>query len=185
MLPSSTIRNFSSGDDMKRTFGFILGTLMLTATAAFSQETPKAEFSTSYSYLRLGGGNGINQQGGSVSIAGNLNHWFAIVGDFGAYRGQGLGTFTFLVGPRFSARNSSGVTPFAQVLFGGAHLGPSDGVTPFAISPGGGLDVKITPNVALRPQVDYLALRANGQTLNSVRASVGLVFRFGVQSQSK
>jgi hypothetical protein len=170
---------------MKRTIGFILGTLMLTITSAFSQETPKAEFSTSYSYLRLGGGNGINQQGGSVSIAGNLNQWFGIVGDFGAYRGEGLGTFTFLVGPRFSARNSSGVTPFAQVLFGGAHLGGSDGVTPFAISPGGGLDVKITPNVALRPQVDYLALRANGQTLNSVRASVGLVFRFGVQSQSK
>src|SRR5262245_22035559 len=170
---------------MKRTFSLTFGILILTTSAAFSQETPKAEFSTSYSYLRLGGRNGINQQGGSFSVAGNLNQWVGIVGDFGAYGGEGLGTFTFLAGPRFSARNSSGVTPFAQVLFGGAHLGGSEGATPFAISPGGGLDVKISPNVALRPQVDYLALRANGQTLNSVRASVGLVFRFGVQSQSK
>jgi hypothetical protein len=166
---------------MKRKIWFTLGTLVLTATAALSQETPKAEFSTGYSYLRLGGRNGINQQGGSVSVVGNLNQWVGIVGDFGAYGGSGFGTFTFLAGPRFSARNSSGVTPFAQVLFGGAHLGGSEGATPFAISTGGGLDVKMTPNLALRPQVDYLALRSNGVTLNSVRASVGLVFRFGVQ----
>src|SRR5262249_17221527 len=97
---------------MKRTLWFILGTLILTTSAGFSQERPKAELSTGYSYLRLGGGNGVNQHGGSVSISGNLSPWFGVVGDFGAYGGSGLNTFTFLVGPRFSARNRSGITPF-------------------------------------------------------------------------
>lgn len=163
------------------------GILVLACTAA-AQETPKAEVSAAYSYLRLGGSGGLNQRGGSFSVAGNANRWFGIVGDFGFYHaspfGVGLNTTTFMVGPRFSARSRSKLTPFVQALIGGAHMtagvsGFSSSVTPFAMSAGGGLDLQLAPHVALRPQVDFIALRSHGETLNSGRASFGIVFRFG------
>jgi hypothetical protein len=170
---------------MKKFFGLTLGVLILagSALAQEAQDYPKAEISAGYSYLRLGSG-GVNQHGGSVSIAGNLNRWFGIAGDFGGYHAAGLNTFTFLAGPRFTARSDDGIIPFAQVLVGGAHVTASAGgfsaaVTPFAISAGGGLDVSMTRSVALRPQVDYIAMRSNGSTVNTIRASVGIVFQLG------
>jgi hypothetical protein len=168
---------------MKKTTWLVLGILMFTG-AGSAQETPRADISIGYSYFRAGLSSGVNQQGGSVSVAGNVNRWFGVVGDFGAYHaspfGSSLNTYTFLVGPRFSARNPSRVTPFAQVLIGGAHLNGSSGsTTPFAVSAGGGVDLHVSRRLALRPQLDYLALRANGSTLNSARASLSLVFQFG------
>jgi outer membrane protein with beta-barrel domain len=168
---------------------WVLAGILLTACSAMAQETPKAEISAGYSYLRLGGSGGVNQNGTSFSIAGNLNHWLGIVGDVGIYHaapfGVGLNTTTFLVGPRMSFRYSR-VTPFVQVLFGGAHLaaglnGLSASLTPYTFSAGGGVDVKISSHVALRPQVDYIAMTSGGQTTKSARASFGIVFRFGAR----
>jgi hypothetical protein len=94
----------------------------------------------------------MNQNGGNVSIAGNVNSWFGVVGDLGGNYsspfGASLNTFTFLVGPSVSFRKSRKVTPFVQVLVGGAHLTPRGGgfsssVTPFVVSTGGGIDVRI------------------------------------------
>jgi hypothetical protein len=152
--------------------------------SASAQETPRSELSIGYSYFRAGISSGVNEQGGNVSLAGNVNRWLGIVGDIGGYHaapyGSSLDTYTFFAGPRFSARNRSRVTPFAQVLFGGAHLNGSSGsTTPFAVNAGGGVDLQLSRRLALRPQFDYIALRANGSTLNSARASVSLVLRFG------
>ena len=163
---------------MKRTFGLLLGVFIL-AGSAIAQDYPKGEFSATYSYLRLGFTDGANQQGASVAIAGNLNRWFGIVGDFGGYHRAGLDTFTYLAGPRLTARNGSGVNPFAQFLVGGAHVAGSSAINPFAISAGGGVDLPMGDTVGLRPQVDYIAMRANGSTVNTLRVSVGVVFRFG------
>jgi hypothetical protein len=172
---------------MKRMMWLVLTTLFITGSV-YAQETPRAEISVAYSFLRLGGTGGLNQNGGSVSIAGNVNRWFGVVGDVGGYHsspfGASLNTYTFLVGPRFSLRGNDRVTPFVQVLVGGAHLaagagGFSTSVTPFVISAGGGIDLRISQHVALRPQVDYLAFRSGGQTGNAGRASLGIVFRFG------
>jgi len=166
----------------------ILVVLALTVLAGSisAQDMPKAELSSGYSYFRAGFSSGVNQQGGSVSAAVNANQWLGLVGDFGVYHaspfGSSLNTHTFLAGPRFYARNRSRVTPFAQALIGGAHLtasSSSGSVTPFAIGGGGGIDVRMTEHLALRPQLDYLALRSNGATLNSVRGSIAVVLRFG------
>jgi hypothetical protein len=163
-----------------------LGILLLTCSAS-AQQAARVDVSTGYSFLRLGGSGGESQQGGTISIAGNVNNWFGIVGDFGAYNssplGTSLNTYTFLFGPRLSLR-AGRVTPFVQTLFGGAHMnasanGISAGLTPFAMSAGGGVDLRLSQHIALRPQVDYIALRSSGQTLNAGRASMGLVFRFG------
>jgi hypothetical protein len=162
--------------------------MFLMAGSAFAQGTPKADVSMGYSFLRLGGSGGVNQQGGTVAITGNINNWVGIVGDFGAYHsspfGVSLNTYTFLAGPRFTVNRKGTASPFAQVLFGGAHLtasaaGLSDGATPFAIGAGGGVDLRVSRNVALRPQIDYLALRSGGKTLNALRGSFSLVLRFG------
>ena len=163
-----------------------MGILLLTCSAS-AQQAPRVDVSTGYSFLRLGGKGGVSQQGGSISITGNLNNWLGIVGDFGGYHslpfGVRLNTYTTLLGPRFSLRGGK-VTPFVQTLFGGAHMsasvnGISAGANSFAMSAGGGIDLQLTHHLALRPQVDYIALRSSGQTLNSGRASIGLVCRFG------
>jgi outer membrane immunogenic protein len=162
--------------------------ILLAAAGSKAQDTPGAEVSASYSYLRLGLSNGVNQNGGSVSIAGNLNHWLGIAGDFGAYHaapsGVTVNTYTYMVGPRFSYRKSSRVTPFAQVLLGGAHNtvgygGISISANSFAFSAGGGVDLGLSKHIALRPQLDYIGLHSQGNTLNGVRGSFGIVFRFG------
>jgi hypothetical protein len=167
---------------------WLIFTILLVAGSAYAQDAPRAEVSMGYSFLRLGGTGGMNQNGASLSIAGNVNRWFGIVGDFGGYHsspfGASLNTYTFLAGPRFSLRRNDKVTPFAQVLVGGAHLaagvdGFSASVTPFVMSAGGGIDLRISQRVALRPQVDYLYFRSGGQSGNAGRASVGIVYRFG------
>ena len=173
---------------MRKTMWLVSAIVLITGSA-FAQDAPRAEVSVGYSFLRLGGTGGTNQNGGDASIALNVNRWLGVVGDVGGYHsssfGVGADTYTFLIGPRFSLRAGE-VTPFAQVLIGGAHLtagigGFSTSVTPFAISAGGGLDLAISKHVALRPQLDYFNFRSHGQTGNAGRASLGLVFRFGGQ----
>jgi outer membrane immunogenic protein len=166
----------------------LLAVILLMAAGSRAQDTPAAEVSASYSYLRLGVRNGVNQNGGSVSIAGNFNHWLGIAADVGGYHaapfGVGLNTLTYMGGPRFSYRSSGRVTPFAQVLLGGARtsasaFGTSASTNGFAFSAGGGVDLRFTKHIALRPQLDYIGMRVGSSTLNTVRGSFGVVFRFG------
>lgn len=174
---------------MKRILWLALA-LTLFTVASRAQEVPRADVSVGYSYFRLGGSNGINQNGGSGSIAVNANNWLGVVGDFGAYHGSpggvSLNTYSFLFGPRFSYRSPSRFTPFAQALFGGAHLtasfgGVSGSSTPFAWSLGGGVDLPVfkSDKAAVRPQLEYVGLHENGATTNCMRLSVAIVFRFG------
>src|SRR5271166_5867672 len=96
--------------------------IFLLPIAARSQETPAADVSFGYSYLRFGVSDGTNQNGGSASFAYNANRWLGIVADVGGYHsnpfGVDLNTYTYMFGPRFSYRHSAAVTPFAQVLAG-------------------------------------------------------------------
>lgn len=156
--------------------------------AARAQETPAADVSVGYSYLRIGGSNGTNQNGVSGSVAYNANNWVGIVGDIGFYYSSpqrvGLTTVTYMFGPRFSYRTDSRVTPFAQVLLGGSHMSASLGglsatSNPFAYSFGGGVDLGLSDNLSFRPQVDYVGLRSNGSTSNCARISAAIVFHFG------
>jgi hypothetical protein len=86
----------------------------------------------------------------------------------------------FLFGPRVSF-SVGRFRPFAEALFGGAHVDVNNGVgsnTSFATSFGGGLDYKIIKPVAWRLQGDYVQTRLFGATENNVRISTGVVFRF-------
>lgn len=166
---------------MKRSVLLLVACLFIAGMAR-GQETPAAEVSVDYSYFRAGFHGGANLHGGSLSMAGNVNHWFGVAGDYGLYHFQpsfsgGVNVHTFMVGPRFSYRSSGPVTPFAQVLVGGFHGLDTNG---FSMSAGGGLDLRLSNHVALRAfQVEYMLLHAEGDSLNCARVSAGIVFRFG------
>jgi opacity protein-like surface antigen len=156
--------------------------------AARAQQTPAADVSVGYSYFRIGGSNGTNQNGVSGSVAYHVNDWVGAVADFGVYHsspeGVGFTTVTYMFGPRFSYQTDSKVTPFGQALFGGGHASLSEGgvsatSNPFAYSFGGGADISLNDSFALRPQVDYVGLRSNGSTSNCARISAAIVYRFG------
>jgi outer membrane protein OmpA-like peptidoglycan-associated protein len=105
---------------------------------------------------------------------------------------------SYLFGPRLSFRNSSRVTPFAQLLLGGAHgsgnsgfLASGSSLNGFALATGGGLDWGLTRRVALRlPQEEYVMTRLDPKIAgvpthqNNIRASAGLLFRFGYKPEA-
>lgn len=148
---------------------------------AIPSRAQKADVSVGYSYFRLGGSGGINQNGISGSLAYNAKDWLGIVGDFGGYHaspgGASLNTYTFMVGPRISLRNPSKYTPFAQALIGGSRITAAGSSNQLAYSVGGGVDIGLLPHLALRPQVDYVGLNTPGQRTNSTRISVSFVIR--------
>jgi hypothetical protein len=146
---------------------------------------PKVELFMGYTYLRAvpspaAGNRMVWLNGGSTSVAFNLNRYLGLVGDFGGFNETrllfttgnppaALGTyqavddgtvFTYLGGPRLSFRNHDRITPFAQVLFGGIHAS-EESLCPtctaslpaensFALTAGGGLDLRLHHRLALR-----------------------------------
>jgi hypothetical protein len=149
-----------------------------------SSRAQSLDASVSYSYFRLGGSGGTNQNGVSGSLAYNPNRWLGIVGDFGGYHaspgGASLNTYTFLFGPRLTLRNPTKINPFAQALFGGSRITASgfSSSNQFAYSVGGGVDLGLLPHLALRPQIDYVGLQTTGGRTNCTRISVGFVVHF-------
>jgi outer membrane protein OmpA-like peptidoglycan-associated protein len=160
---------------------------------------PRYELFLGYSYLqavpKLAVGNRLVWlNGGTASIAFNLNRSVGLVADIGDYtnsqmRFQGGYTstvnvnnaneavLTYLFGPRFSYRRYDRITPFAQVLFGGVHANEVvlDNCTfscillpaesSFALTAGGGLDVNLSRHFAIRLiQAEYLMTRFTNYT---------------------
>jgi len=167
---------------MKRLLFLSLGVLVL---AIPSRAQSSADASVGYSYFRLGGSGGINQNGISGSVDYKPIPYLGIVGDFGGYHaspgGVSLNTYTFLFGPRIIVHNPTKFTPFVQFLAGAAHLTTGSGggsTTNFAYSVGGGVDVAVLPHLALRPQLDYVGLHNSGGTTNCTRLSFSAVVHF-------
>ena len=156
--------------------------IFLGAISSFAQQdAPQGDVTAGYSFVHFGPGSNAN--GASFSAAGYANRWFGIAGDFGAYNQSRTNTFTFLVGPRFSVRSRNRFTPYAETLFGDTHFKTTGfaGTNNFTALAGGGVELGMSQTVALRPQLDYLAIRSGGSTINTARVSVGLAFRIGSQ----
>ena len=153
--------------------------IFLGAISSFAQEVPQGDVAGSYSFVHFGPGSNAN--GGSFSAAVYTNRWFGIAGDFGAYSESPTKIFTFLGGPRFSVRSRSQFTPYVETLFGDTHFTTSGfpSTNGFTALVGGGVELGMSRSVALRPQLDYLAIRTGGSTLNTARISVGLAFPIG------
>ena len=171
---------------MRRLF-WLVCLLPLTAMAADPGSTglyPRGEFFGGYSYFHGGDGGG-NFNGLDASIAENLRPWFGGALEVSSHWGSGTNVSTFMYGPVFSYRKDPRVTPFFHFLAGGVsgstgYLDISHGKATFGLTAGGGVDVKVTPNLAVRvAQVDYVMSRFSASEQSNFRFSAGLVYRFG------
>jgi hypothetical protein len=185
---------------MKRTFGiFALLAAFSVAPLAYAQdETPKLELYTGFEYLRFNvkakvanfpPSASFNGYGGGGNLEYNVNNWFGLVGDLAGYyfpTGDTGAAFSYLLGPRINFRRGN-LTPFAQVLFGGIKT--TDGIggfspeNRFAMAFGGGIDIKVSRHLDIRPaQAEYfLSKLPDGlnNRQNNFRFSCGIVVRFG------
>lgn len=96
-----------------------------------------------------------------------------------------LSRYTLLFGPRYNWRNASRLTPFAHALFGATHYRakfknrdftcPDSSETAFAMGFGGGLDIRASDRIDIRPiQVDYLPVFFKHRREDNVRFSAGV-----------
>lgn len=151
----------------------------------------------------------LDTHGFNMSFAGNFARHVGIISEFSQYSksetfnilgspiAQGLDVkfrvLTLLFGPRVTLHRGK-VEPFVHALFGAARATAESSVSgisgapdvpeevgyAFAYALGGGVDVKVHRNIAIRlAQVDYLAARPGGEGLNNFRFSVGVVIRLG------
>ena len=128
--------------------------------------------------------NGVN-----FSVAENLNSWFGgaldISSHFGTENGFKTNTQSLTYGPVFSYRKNKTIVPFAHAMLGAVRGGPeyldiSKPEERFGVYTGGGLDVKVTPHVALRViQADYLMTRFSNARQDNIRLSAGIILLFG------
>ena len=167
----------------------LLGILVIGMPARAQDETPKIEVYGGYDYVRVSDlGDSYNFNGGSGQFAYNANRWLGIVGDFGGYYtsdGFHAGVLSFLAGPRVNFRGHGKMTPFAQVLLGGARSIDNSPLNAFAMTVGGGLDYKISQHFAIRPvQAEYFLTKFSdgaSDRQNNFRYGAGVVFQFGTR----
>ena len=178
-----------------------------TKASSSSDTYPAVDLFAGYSYIRFrtdaGTEESFNMHGFTGALAGNVNRWFSLVGDFGTYRIKDLppgvtgSAYTFLFGPQFNRRGERW-TPFVHALFGAARLADIQASTiptgsaffnrsfsqnSFATALGGGLDANINKHVGIRIfQFEYLLTKftdGGDNKQNNLRASAGLVLHFG------
>ncbi len=158
----------------------------------------------------------FNCAGGGGTFTYNMTWFLGIGADLGACKffGNtiGLGNkingyqFTYLFGPRIAFRNSSRFTPFVDVQFGADKLSVSCknstgtcvtvagtgtySKNVFALTAGGGVDIRLTRKISLRPvQAEYLYTRfgnscafagcSNNKNQDSLRLKSGIVMNWG------
>jgi hypothetical protein len=187
---------------------FIIAALtMALPVLAQAQEAPRTEFFGGYSYMRLEDSgvlgqdrdlNGYNVSGAVTVFKKYLSLKVDISGHFGDLAtnvaplprtDQGL--TLFMAGPQFTFRKYERFQPFAHVLFGAgrqtlelkAPVGSFNNTdVGFAYAVGGGLDLR-TPlgsKVAVRLfQADFVRTKFQNVTTGNLRASAGVVVRFG------
>src|SRR5258707_4932827 len=168
---------------------------------------PAVDLFVGYSFVRFSTNAGaketFNWHGITGALAGNVNRWFSLVADFGAYRIRDVrrpvrgSAYTYLFGPQFSHRGEHW-TPFVHALFGAARLAdiqvpPIPSGSAFfnrsfsqnssATALGMGLDGNFNKHIGVRLfQVEYLLTKftdGRDNKQNNLRASAGLVLHFG------
>ncbi len=94
---------------------------------AIPSRAQSVDASLSYSYFRLGGSGGLNQNGVSGSLAYNLKswRWLGAVGDFGVYHASPLGVSLNTYSSRDASQPVQNQSLCAGPLW---RLAPHDGI---------------------------------------------------------
>jgi len=145
-------------------------------TPSLAQDHPW-DISAGYSGIAThGGANGIQ-----IAIAEQLKSHIGGEFEWNYYSNSSSGFFSlpsgneylYMGGPKFTFHPI-----FLHALFGGITANDSHSQTGFAMALGGGVDVRITSHLSVRPSIDYLLTHIN-ITQNNARAGVGLTYTFG------
>ena len=173
------------GNPMLKILGSLVLVSFLPLGAMASDPVPRGELFGGYSYfLSDAGGSAVSFHGTELSIAENINRWFGGALDVSSHWNSGVNVTTFMYGPVFSSRRNPRITPFVHVMGGGVrggvgYLGISRARTTIGLQAGGGFDVRITKDLAMRVlQVDYVLSNFSGSHQANFRGSIGLVYRF-------
>ncbi len=176
---------------------FIAALMLALPVLAQAQEYPRSEIFGGYSYLHGDDdAGGIDLHGWNASFNQNIVKWAGIKADFSGHYGDvtlipglraDVNAHLFLVGPHFAVRKIERVTPFVHALFGVVrtdltYFDPTGKITQrdsaFAMALGGGLDIKLHNNLAVRLfQTDYVLTRFDDNNQHNFRVSTGLVLR--------
>lgn len=168
---------------------WLLTVVLFCCAGVQAQETPGWELTGGYSNLWVhSGGTSFRLNGGKATLTENVNSWFGGRAEVSAFRGAEAGlnvtAYTLTYGPVFTFRRWDRLVPFADAQIGAIHgsqgyLGISQDAFKLALAGGGGADVVINRQIAIRVQADYLLTRFLGLNQNNLGTSVGLVYRFG------
>ena len=187
---------------MKNSCAAILLLSLLGASQAVKaqEQASKLEAYGGYYYVRVnvnasaaGGSPGetFNANGGGGQLEYNVNNRLGVVGDLAGYGATATtngalvgGVFTYLFGPRVNFRYGK-VTPFVQALFGGVYttagIGHSASEDNFAMTAGGGIDIKVSNHVSVRPiQAEYFMTKIPdglNDRQDNLRIGAGIVIR--------
>jgi opacity protein-like surface antigen len=202
--------NFYEGARQVRKLLIMVGLITTFAICGFAQDVPKAEIFGGYSYFsadiretvpfQTNPTDRISLNGWNASLTGYMSRFFGVTADFGGHygspevSGSTLDTkiHTFMFGPQIAVR-SERASVFGHALFGGARIKADNPIignavqdTGFAWGVGGGIDLGLSHNFAIRPaQFDYIWTKAKptglpdpDQAQNNFRYSAGIVLRF-------
>ena len=172
--------------------------LFFTALTGIAQVQPAAEIFTGYSLSHQS--DHAHLSGWNAQFAGNLTDSFSLVADAsGHYLGndpRAIGVYnltqtrisSYSFGPRAYNRLER-VNLFTHAMVGITHVTghgvvPADPLStqklkfnPVTLTMGGGIDYKLSDQIALRlAQIDYRLFRIEGTNSNGGRFSAGIVF---------
>jgi hypothetical protein len=159
-----------------------------------AQGAPTAEGAIGYQYLRDDNTDIDFPFGWVASVAGNATSWLALVGEVsGSYKQYTAGAaelslklHSFAAGPKLMVTSNAPFAPFAQLLLGVSHGSADLGVpgaslvvrgTSFMSQFGVGVDLNMSPQRALRLELDGRQLRDEGNRGRQGRFVAALVFR--------
>jgi hypothetical protein len=179
--------------------------LIVPLNLTAQERIPRFEISGGYSFITLPGGTPMANYFESTTKTSHINGWM-LSGSFNINRWIGLeaaysenngtaetlnskGPFSslgssdyhihnYLFGPRCSYRALKKVTPFIHALVGGVRQYETLRAD-WGIAVGGGLDVNLQKNFAIRAiQIDSLSVRSNTGLDLFARFSAGAVLKF-------
>jgi hypothetical protein len=166
---------------------------LFALVASAQQDVPRYEAYLGFQYVRANQFNqnlglaqsigGFSMYGGDGQFIYNFNKWISAVGDFGAVNKPNVGivnaqnTTAFAYGgPRFYYRRHR-LSPFGQVLFGGAFRHVSTKVTALTSIDTPNLPVVAPSNLFPGPLAVVTAGLSNTQNAFSMRTGGGLDYR--------